>query len=82
MPGVFPPLTGNPEVLLKVKELIKAYPDLKGIQGSASTTAAGAGLAVEEKGLQDKIAVVGCGLVSSRAFSKSAGGRASKTLKA
>ncbi len=48
----------------KVKELIKAYPNLKGIQGSASTTAAGAGLAVEEKGLQDKIAVVGCGLVS------------------
>ena len=48
----------------KVKELIKAYPDLRGIQGSASTTAAGAGLAVEEKGLQDKIAVVGCGLVS------------------
>ena len=48
----------------KVKELIKAYPDLKGIQGSASTTAAGAGLAVEEKGLQDKIVVVGCGLVS------------------
>jgi len=48
----------------KVKELIKAYPGLKGIQGSASTTAAGAGLAVEEKGLQDKISVVGCGLVS------------------
>lgn len=48
----------------KTKELIAAYPDLKGIQGSASTTAAGAGLAVEEKGLQDKISVVGCGLVS------------------
>jgi len=48
----------------KTKELITAYPDLKGIQGSASTTAAGAGLAVEEKGLQDKISVVGCGLVS------------------
>ncbi len=48
----------------KTKELIKAYPDLKGIQGSASTTAAGAGLAVEEKGLQDQIAVVGSGLVS------------------
>lgn len=48
----------------KTKELIKAYPDLKGIQGSASTTAAGAGLAVEEKGLQDQITVVGSGLVS------------------
>ncbi len=48
----------------KTKELIKAYPELRGIQGSASTTAAGAGLAVEEKDLQDKIAVVGSGLVS------------------
>lgn len=48
----------------KTKELIKAYPNLKGIQGSASTTAAGAGLAIEEKGLQDKIMVVGSGLVS------------------
>jgi len=48
----------------KTKELIKAYPRLRGIQGSASTTAAGAGLAVEEKGLQDKIAVVGTGLIS------------------
>jgi simple sugar transport system substrate-binding protein len=48
----------------KTKELIRAYPNLGGIQGSASTTAAGAGLAVEEKGLQDKIAVVGTGLVS------------------
>jgi simple sugar transport system substrate-binding protein len=48
----------------KTKELLKAYPELRGIQGSASTTAAGAGLAVEEKGLQDKVMVVGTGLVS------------------
>lgn len=48
----------------KTKELIKTYPNLRGIQGSASTTAAGAGLAVEEKGLQEKIMVVGSGLVS------------------
>ncbi|MBN1350092.1 autoinducer 2 ABC transporter substrate-binding protein [candidate division KSB1 bacterium] len=48
----------------KTKELLKAYPNLKGIQGSASTTAAGAGLAVEEKGLQNKMMVVGSGLVS------------------
>lgn len=48
----------------KTKELIRTYPDLRGIQGSASTTAAGAGLAVEERGLQDQIAVVGSGLVS------------------
>jgi len=48
----------------KTKELLKAYPDLKGIQGSASSTAVGAGLAIEEKGLQDKVVVVGSGLVS------------------
>jgi len=48
----------------KTKELIKAYPELRGIQGSASTTAAGAGLAVEERGLQEKLMVVGTGLVS------------------
>jgi simple sugar transport system substrate-binding protein len=48
----------------KTKELIRAYPNLRGIQGSASTTAAGAGLAVEEKSLQARIAVVGTGLPS------------------
>lgn len=48
----------------KTKELLKAYPNLKGIQGSASTTAPGAALAIEEKGLQDRIAVVGVGVVS------------------
>jgi simple sugar transport system substrate-binding protein len=48
----------------KTKELLKTYPDLKGIQGSASTTAAGAGLAVEERNLQNRVAVVGTGLVS------------------
>ncbi len=48
----------------KTKELLKTYPNLKGIQGSASTTAAGAGLAVEERNLQNRVAVVGTGLVS------------------
>jgi simple sugar transport system substrate-binding protein len=48
----------------KTLELLKAFPELKGIQGSASTTAAGAGLAVEERGLQDQVSVVGSGLVS------------------
>ena len=49
----------------KSKELITAFPDLKGILGAASTTAPGAGLAVEEAGLQGKINVVGTSLVSS-----------------
>ncbi|MCP5521687.1 MAG: autoinducer 2 ABC transporter substrate-binding protein [Verrucomicrobiales bacterium] len=48
----------------KTLELLKAFPELKGIQGSASTTAAGAGLAVEERGLQNQVSVVGSGLVS------------------
>lgn len=48
----------------KTKELLKAHPDLKGIQGSASTDVPGAGLAIEELGLQDRIAVVGTSLVS------------------
>lgn len=48
----------------KTKELLRTYPDLRGIQGSASTTVLGAGLAIEEKGLQDRVALVGTGLVS------------------
>jgi simple sugar transport system substrate-binding protein len=48
----------------KTKELLKAYPNLKGVQGSASTDVAGIGQAVEEAGLQDKIAVVGTSLPS------------------
>jgi simple sugar transport system substrate-binding protein len=49
----------------KTKELITAFPNLKGILGAASTTAPGAGLAVEEAGLQGKINVIGTSLVSS-----------------
>jgi len=48
----------------KTLELLTAYPDLDGIQGSAMTTAPGAGLAVEERGLQDQVVVVGTSLVS------------------
>ncbi|NPV51992.1 MAG: autoinducer 2 ABC transporter substrate-binding protein [Firmicutes bacterium] len=48
----------------RMKELIKAYPNLRGVQGSSSNDAPGAGLAVEEMGLQDKITVVGTSLVS------------------
>jgi len=48
----------------KTLELLTAYPDLDGIQGSAMTTAPGAGLAVEERGLQEEVSVVGTSLVS------------------
>lgn len=43
----------------RMQELLSAHPNLKGIQGSASTDVVGVGQAVEEAGLQDTIAVVG-----------------------
>lgn len=49
---------------VKTKELLSTFPNLTGIIGSASTTAPGAGLAIDESGLQDKITVVGVGTPS------------------
>ncbi|GAB4522081.1 MAG: autoinducer 2 ABC transporter substrate-binding protein [Anaerolineae bacterium] len=46
----------------RMQELLIAYPDLKGVQGSASTDVIGVGQAVEEAGLEDVIHVVGTGL--------------------
>ncbi len=48
----------------KAKEILAAYPDIKGFQGSASTDVAGIGRAIEEAGLQDEVAVVGTSLPS------------------
>jgi simple sugar transport system substrate-binding protein len=48
----------------RMQELLIAYPNLKGVQGSASTDVAGVGQAVEEAGLQDVISVVGTSLPS------------------
>jgi len=48
----------------KAKEVLKAYPNIKGFQGSASTDVAGIGRAVEEAGLSDKVSVVGTSLPS------------------
>lgn len=48
----------------KAKEILKAYPNIKGFQGSASTDVVGIGQAVEEAGLQDKVFVVGTSLPS------------------
>ncbi|MDO5644788.1 MAG: autoinducer 2 ABC transporter substrate-binding protein [Dermabacter sp.] len=42
-----------------MQELLSAHPTLAGVQGSASTDVVGVGQAVEEAGLQDRIAVVG-----------------------
>lgn len=43
----------------RMQELLTAFPNIKGIQGSASTDVVGAGQAVDEAGLQDKVSVVG-----------------------
>lgn len=48
----------------KTRELLKANPKIKGIQGSSSSDAPGIALAVEEMGLAGKVHVVGTSLVS------------------
>jgi len=48
----------------KIKEALIAYPDLKGICGGPMPTSAGAGLAIEERGLQGKVFFSGTGLPS------------------
>ena len=47
------------EAYSKTLDLVKAYPDLKGIVGYATVCPLGAAQAIREKGLQDQIAVVG-----------------------
>ena len=37
----------------KAQEVLRAFPNIKGLQGSASTDVAGIGLAIEERGLDD-----------------------------
>jgi simple sugar transport system substrate-binding protein len=48
----------------KFRETLKAYPNLKGFQGSSGNDAAGAALAVEEMGLNGKVHVVGTSVPS------------------
>ena len=48
----------------KAQEVLRAYPDIKGMQGSASTDVAGIGLAIEERGLEDATCVFGTSLPS------------------
>ncbi|PRR70435.1 Autoinducer 2-binding protein LsrB [Moorella humiferrea] len=55
----------------KALELIKAYPNLKGIIGISTPAPIGAAQAVQEKGLQDKVSVVGTALPNdSKAYLK------------
>ena len=46
------------------QEVLRANPDIKGMQGSASTDVAGIGLAVEERGIEEQTCVVGTSLPS------------------
>jgi simple sugar transport system substrate-binding protein len=48
----------------KAQEVLRAFPNIKGMQGSASTDVAGIGLAIEERGLGDKTCVFGTSLPS------------------
>jgi simple sugar transport system substrate-binding protein len=48
----------------KAQEVLRAYPNIKGMQGSASTDVAGIGLAIEERGLEDATCVFGTSLPS------------------
>ncbi|NLL36797.1 MAG: autoinducer 2 ABC transporter substrate-binding protein [Fretibacterium sp.] len=48
----------------KIKEALVAHKDLKGVCGGPMPTSAGAGLAIEERGLQGKVFFVGTGLPS------------------
>ncbi len=51
----------------KALELLRAYPKLKGFQGSSSLDVPGIGQAVDERGLQGKVCVIGTGLPSQNA---------------
>jgi len=48
----------------KMRELLRTYPNIKGMQGSAGEDVVGAALAVEEAGLNDQISIVGTSLPS------------------
>lgn len=47
-----------------LKDVLKTYPDLKGVLGSAATDVVGAGRAIEEAGLADSTFVVGTSIPS------------------
>jgi simple sugar transport system substrate-binding protein len=48
----------------RAQEVLRAFPNVKGMQGSASTDVAGIGLAVEERGMEDATCVFGTSLPS------------------
>lgn len=48
----------------KSQEVLRAFPNIKGLQGSASTDVAGIGRAIEERGMEDDTCVFGTSLPS------------------
>jgi len=52
------------EAASAAREVLRAYPDIKGFQGSASTDVAGIGQVIEERGLEDDTCVMGTSLPS------------------
>ncbi|MEM7695599.1 MAG: autoinducer 2 ABC transporter substrate-binding protein [Pseudomonadota bacterium] len=48
----------------KAQEILRTFPNIKGMQGSASTDVAGIGLAIEERGLEDDVCVFGLSIPS------------------
>jgi simple sugar transport system substrate-binding protein len=48
----------------KAQEVLRAFPNIKGLQGSASTDVAGIGLAIEERGQEAQTCVFGTSLPS------------------
>lgn len=48
----------------KAQEVLRAFPDIKGMQGSASTDVAGVGRAIEERGMEDDTCIFGTSLPS------------------
>jgi simple sugar transport system substrate-binding protein len=48
----------------KTQELLRAFPNVRGFQGSASTDVGGIGLALEERGMADDTCVMGTSLPS------------------
>lgn len=52
------------EAAAAAREVLRAYPDIRGFQGSASTDVAGIGQVIEERGLEDDTCVMGTSLPS------------------
>lgn len=48
----------------RAQEVLRAFPNVRGFQGSASTDVAGIGLAIEERGMEDQTCVFGTSLPS------------------